>query len=253
MLFSISEGRVTPEYAIVIPARNEADNLGTLLGEIREAMAGKDFEIICVDDGSTDATLAELKRLAADIPDLRVLRHPQACGQSAAVLSGIRAARAPLIITLDGDGQNDPADIPALLAAWITHREQQPLLVIGQRSKRHDNWLRKLSSRIANNVRSKLLGDGTPDSGCGLKLFRREDYLRLPCFDHMHRFLPALFIRATGKVVSVPVSHRPRLKGESKYGVHNRLWAGIVDLFGVRWLQRRTRHPQTIEETNLKD
>lgn len=244
---------MSPDYSLVIPVYNERDNLTSLLGQIAGAMEGKAFEIICVDDGSTDDTQSELKRLAPGIAGLRSIRHRRTCGQSTAVLSGVRAAHAPLIITLDGDGQNDPGDIPALLASWSENHNERPLLVIGRRSKRNDHWLRKFSSRIANGVRSKLLRDGTPDSGCGLKVFLRDDYLRLPYFDHMHRFLPALFLSVRGHVISIPIQHRPRLQGESKYGLHNRLWVGVVDLFGVRWLQHRACHPEQVDEIKLKD
>lgn len=239
-----------PKLSVVIPARNEAGNLAVLFDEIRRALDGRVvFEIICVDDGSNDDTPRELKSLLSAADDLRVLRHDVSCGQSTAVLSGVRAARGSLVATLDGDGQNDPANLPDLLDAWEGLRDEgRPLLIIGHRTARHDTWLRRLSSRIANGVRGWLLGDRTPDSGCGLKLFRRSDYLNLPYFDHMHRFTPALILRDGGRAVSVPVGHRPRREGKSKYGLHNRLWVGIVDLFGVRWLIRRSRRPGAIEE-----
>lgn len=239
---------MNPEYAVVIPAHNEAGNLPALIAEIEAALAEHVCEIIVVDDASTDETGAELARAADGRPRLRVLRHDRACGQSTAVWTGVHAARAPTIITLDGDGQNDPADIGKLIEA-SREASGAPLLVIGRRERRHDHWLRTLSSRVANGVRRRLLGDATPDSGCGLKLFERDAYLALPYFDHMHRFLPALFIRHGGAVVSVPVSHRARTAGESKYGLHNRLWTGIVDLIGVRWLMRRARLPGRVEET----
>jgi len=241
---------MNPELSVVIPARNEAGNLPVLFDEIRRALDGRlPFEIVCVDDGSDDGTPAELRELKGRSDDLRVIRHGQSCGQSTAVLSGVRAARGRLIATLDGDGQNDPADIPALLDAWDQAREQsRPLLIIGHRTARHDTWLRRLSSRIANSVRGWLLGDRTPDSGCGLKVFRRADYLNLPYFDHMHRFTPALILRDGGRVESVAVGHRARREGKSKYGLHNRLWVGIVDLFGVRWLMRRSRRPNDVQE-----
>jgi dolichol-phosphate mannosyltransferase len=174
------------------------------------------------------------------------LRHHVSCGQSAAVATGVKAARAPIIATLDGDGQNDPADIPALLQRLLSESEdgRDLLLVAGHRQKRRDDGLRRLSSKIANRVRAGLLGDDTPDTGCGLKLFTRAAFLDMPRFDHMHRFLPALMIRRGGRVVSLPVHHRPRERGVSKYGVWNRLWVGIVDLFGVMWLQRRANLPR---------
>lgn len=241
---------MTCELTIVIPARNEAANLPALVEEIQQALKERlQFEILCVDDGSDDDTPAVLRALKSEIPELRVIRHGSSCGQSTAVLTGVEHARSDLVATLDGDGQNDPADLPALLAAWNEiGDEKPPLLVNGHRRKRHDSWLRRISSKIANGVRSRMLRDNTSDSGCGIRVFRRRDYLRLPYFDHMHRFVPALIIRDGGRVVSVPVNHRPRIRGESKYGIHNRLWVGIVDLFGVRWLIKRSRRPQQIEE-----
>jgi dolichol-phosphate mannosyltransferase len=194
--------------------------------------------MIFVDDGSTDGTAAALQAArAGGIPELRVIRHERRSGQSAAICTGVRAARAEWIATLDGDGQNDPADIPKLLAA--RQQDSGLRLINGNRTTRRDTRLRRLSSRIANGVRGWLLNDRTPDTGCGIKVFHRETFLDLPRFDHMHRFLPALFQRAGAKIVSVPVSHRPRERGVSKYGLHNRLWVGIVDLFGVMWLIRR--------------
>ena len=225
-----------PELSVVIPVCNEAENVAPLAGEIARALAGRDFEILFVDDGSTDGTADAVRAArAAGIPQIRLLRHSFRSGQSAAVCSGVRLARAAWVATLDGDGQNDPADIPALVA----HRGDA-LLVMGNRSgRRRDTWLRRWQSRVANGVRSSLLGDGTPDTGCGIKLMHRETFLDLPRFDHMHRFLPALFQRAGAKVVSVPVNHRPRERGVSKYGMLDRLWVGIVDIFGVMWLKRR--------------
>lgn len=241
---------MTPELSVVIPARNEAENLPDLAREIRQALGQRlPFEIICVDDGSGDDTVERLLAARAELPMLRIVRHARSCGQSTAVLTGVRYARAPIVATLDGDGQNDPADLPPALEAW--RRDSggpTPLLVIGHRRIRHDGWFRKLSSRVANGLRGRLLRDATPDSGCGLKVFERSVYLRLPYFDHMHRFTPALFIREGGRVQSVPVLHRPRLRGRSNYGLHNRLWVGIVDLFGVRWLIKRAKHPGGIEE-----
>jgi dolichol-phosphate mannosyltransferase len=239
--------RPAPVLSVVIPVHDEADNVGPLAAEIHAALDGRvEFEIVYVDDASGDDTPQRLRELARNDPRLRVLRHRANAGQSTALLTGVRHARGALIATLDGDGQNDPADIPALLARW--HDEQRaggdgPLLIAGWRASRRDTWIRRLSSRIANGVRRRVLGDGTPDTGCGLKLFRRDDFLALPYFDHLHRFLPALVQREGGQVVSVPVSHRARPAGTSKYGIHNRLWVGIVDLFGVMWLQRRATRP----------
>lgn len=232
--------------SVVVPVHNESGNVPSLLAQIDAALRGMPFEAVFVDDRSSDDTLAVLLEQARSRPWLRVLAHRHNCGQSAALLTGVRAARGTLVATLDGDGQNDPADIPALAARWqALHatRQDVPVLIAGWRSKRQDTALRRWSSRVANRVRARLLGDATPDTGCGLKVFARDDFLALPWFDHMHRFLPALVRRAGGLVESVPVAHRPRLQGRSHYGVHNRLWVGLVDLLGVIWLQRRTRVP----------
>ncbi|MEW6590136.1 MAG: glycosyltransferase family 2 protein [Pseudomonadota bacterium] len=231
--------------SVVVPVKNEQDNVEPLVREIAAALAGTaTFEIVYVNDGSTDATQARLDALKTEFPMLRVIRHRESCGQSRAVTTGVTAARHEWIATLDGDGQNDPADIPALLAKLADPTQPAHLeLLAGWRSKRNDTFVRRISSKIANGVRSRMLRDDTPDTGCGLKLFARETFLALPNFDHMHRFLPALVLRNGGAVVSVPVHHRPRERGTSKYGIHNRLWVGIVDLFGVAWLQRRVRLP----------
>ena len=236
--------------SVVVPVKNEEDNVEPLVREIVAALTGKaEFEIIYINDGSTDATAAVLKRLQGELPNLKVIRHRFSCGQSQAVTSGVRAARYEWIATLDGDGQNDPGDIPALIDALADARQPANLqLLAGWRNKRKDTWIRKLSSKIANGVRSGLLKDNTPDTGCGLKLFARDTFLVLPNFDHMHRFLPALVLRNGGAVISVPVNHRPRERGSSKYGIHNRLWVGIVDLFGVAWLQRRVRLPEILAQ-----
>ena len=231
--------------SVVVPMRNEADNALPLIEEIHAALEGQaDFELIVVDDGSTDATAQRLAQAQTAFPRLRLLRHARGYGQSTAIASGVRAARHPWIATLDGDRQNHPADLPKLLDALRPGRRAPGLaMVIGWRTARHDSAVRRLSSRIANGVRARLLGDATPDTGCGLKVFPRELFLRLPFFDHLHRFLPALVQREGGQVVSVPVSHRARPAGTSKYGIHNRLWVGIVDLVGVMWLQRRATQP----------
>ena len=201
-----------------------------------------------MDDGSTDATAAEILRLTRQVPQLRLLRHAQSCGQSAAIRTGVRAARAAWIATLDGDGQNDPADIPELWELARAAPPASPLLVAGYRRIRQDSRSKRAASQIANRIRSQLLGDDTQDTGCGLKLFSRTLFLDLPDFDHMHRFLPALVLRAGGNVRSVPVNHRQRRGGVSKYGVLDRLGVGIVDLFGVMWLQRRATHPHLLAE-----
>ncbi len=235
--------------SVVVPVCNEAENVDPLVREIAAALAGREYEMIFVDDGSTDETATILKRLKGEFPPLRVLRHSFRSGQSAAVASGVRAARAPWIATLDGDGQNDPADIPKLLAARDDPANRGVQLFMGNRkASRKDTAFRKLQSNIANGVRSSLLGDGTPDTGCGIKLFLRDVFIDLPRFDHMHRFLPALFMRHGAKVISVPVSHRARTRGTSKYGMLNRLWVGIVDIAGVMWLRRRYKPGLLVRE-----
>ena len=226
------------EFSVVVPVCNEAENVEPLAREIHAAMGRWPYEMIFIDDGSTDDTAAILLRLKSELPALRVLRHSFRSGQSAAVASGVRAARAPWIATLDGDGQNDPADIPKLIAA----RDQQPgvqLFMGNRKASRKDTAFRKLQSSVANGVRSGLLGDETPDTGCGIKLFEREAFLELPHFNHMHRYLPALMQRAGWKTVSVPVNHRARSTGVSKYNNLNRALVGIADLRGVAWLIRR--------------
>ena len=228
--------------SVVIPVYNECENIVPLAREIAASLQGTGpHELLFVDDGSTDGIAAAVQAARAEFPGLRLLRHPRRCGQSRALWTGVAAARADWVATLDGDGQNDPADLPVLLAARDSARHSDPklLLLIGHRVARRDNWVRRASSRIANGVRSRLLRDETPDTGCGLKLLHRETFLALPAFDHMHRFLPALYRRAGVHVQSVPVRHRARSRGTSKYGLHDRLWAGIVDLFGVRWLIAR--------------
>src|SRR5688500_1189483 len=237
------------ELSVVVPVCNEAENVEPLAREIDAALAGRSYEMIFIDDGSTDDTAANLLKLKSALPALRVLRHSFRSGQSAAVASGVRAARAPWIATLDGDGQNDPADIPRLLAARELSENRGVQLFIGNRkASRRDTAFRKLQSSIANGVRSSLLGDGTPDTGCGIKLFPRDAFMELPRFDHMHRFLPALFQRQGGRVISVRVSHRPRTRGTSKYGMLNRLWVGIVDIAGVMWLRRRYKSGLLVRE-----
>ena len=234
--------------SVVVPVKNEQDNVEPLVREIAAALSSNaEFEIVYVNDGSTDNTARVLAGLKTEFSMLRVITHRAACGQSQAVATGVKHARYEWIATLDGDGQNDPADIPALLKALTDPAQPANLqLLAGWRSKRQDTFIRKLSSKIANGVRSRFLRDNTPDTGCGLKVFARATFMELPHFDHMHRFLPALVQRNGGAVVSVPVNHRSRERGTSKYGIHNRLWVGIVDLFGVAWLQRRVRRPEII-------
>ena len=227
--------------SVIVPVHNEQANIQTLVAEIMAA--SKDVpisEIIYVDDGSADATLEVLEGLRDEFPMLRVLAHSVCAGQSAALMSGARAAGNSLIVMMDGDGQNDPADIKQLYDTYQANAlKYKKLMVGGLRAKRRDNALRRISSRMANGIRAWLLKDGTKDTGCSLKLMRREDYLRLPYFNHMHRFLPALLKRDQVHIINIPVSHRPRLAGVSKYGFWNRFWVGIVDLFGVKWLMLR--------------
>jgi dolichol-phosphate mannosyltransferase len=238
------------EVSVVIPVCNEQDNVLPLAREIHAALEGRyRYETIFVDDGSTDGTAqAVLRARATEMPEIRLVRHAVRSGQSAAVATGVREACSRWIATLDGDGQNDPADIPKLLDTARGMTTPRLRLVMGNRTTRRDTWLRRLSSRIANGVRGGLLRDGTPDTGCGIKVFDRAVFLDLPRFNHMHRFMPALFQREGYAVVSVPVNHRERTRGTSKYGLHNRLWVGIVDLFGVMWLIRRASPRIQIDE-----
>ena len=227
-----------PQLSLVIPVYNERGNTGPLLEEIETEMAGRiRYEVIVVDDASTDGTSIELAELTGTHDCLTVLSHTANRGQSAAIHTGVRAARAPVIAVLDGDGQNDPADVMKLFGRLYIGPAIR--MVIGERRNRHDSWTRKFSSRIANGIRSYFLKDGIRDTGCGIKVFYRDDYLQLPAFDHMHRFVPALIQRQGGKVCTVAVNHRQRLRGRSKYGVGNRLWVGIVDVLGVMWLRHR--------------
>jgi dolichol-phosphate mannosyltransferase len=240
---------MAPEVSVVVPVCNEAENVGPLAREIAQALAGRSFEILFVDDGSTDGTAqAVCVAREAGIAQIRLLRHSMRSGQSAAISTGVRQARAEWIGTLDGDGQNDPADLPRLLAARLERTNADVRLFAGHRATRRDTWFRRAQSRIANRIRSRMLGDGTPDTGCGIKLMHRETYLELPQFDHMHRFLPALYQRAGARVISVPVHHRARERGVSKYGMLDRLWVGIVDIFGVMWLRRRHKPGLTVRE-----
>lgn len=239
---------IIPRLSVVVPVRNEAGNIAPLVAEIAAACAPLGaFEVVYVDDGSSDGTPQELARLAADSPWLRHLCHAESCGQSAAVRTGVRAARAPYVVTLDGDGQNNPAFIPAMLEK-IEAAGPEAGLVQGQRLGRKDTGFKRLQSRVANKVRSFILKDDTRDTGCGLKCFRREVYLALPYFDALHRFMPALVKREGFTVLHVDVVDRPRLTGVSNYGFFDRLWVGIRDLFGVRWLIGRRRRVPRVEE-----
>ena len=230
-----------PDLSVVVPVHNESGNVVPLLTEIVAALRGKaDFEIVYIDDFSKDDTLNVLKGAKAQFPELRVVRHLVQSGQSTAIRTGVKAARGTWIATLDGDGQNDPADIPKLIAM----RNESPdaiKLFAGWRVDRKDSGSKRWASRWANAIRSRLLRDETPDTGCGIKLFERSAFLDLPYFDHMHRYLPALMQRAGWQVKSVPVNHRPRGTGTSKYNNLNRALVGISDLRGVAWLIRRSK------------
>lgn len=227
--------------SIVIPAHNEADNIGTLIREIKQLNLDQPYEIIIVDDASGDDTYANVMSLKTEIPELRIIRHEGTYGQSAAVATGITHAVGELIVTMDGDGQNNPADIPNLIATILGSENKNLRMVAGFRKKRNDSAWRILSSKIANSVRSFFLQDQTPDTGCGLKIFYRAAFIKLPFFDHMHRFLPALIQMQGGDVISVEVSHRARMHGTSNYGTLNRLWVGIIDILGVSWLRLRSK------------
>jgi glycosyltransferase involved in cell wall biosynthesis len=234
------------EFSVVVPVKDEAGNAANLAREIAAALDGRAYEIVFVDDASQDDTRAELAALKAEIPQLRLVGHRKNSGQSRAVRTGVLAARAPVIGTLDGDGQNDPAFLPALIGALTDGVG----LVAGQRVGRKATGFKKLQSRIANGVRGGILKDGTRDSGCGLKAFRRDAFLALPYFDGLHRFLPALVRRDGFDVAYVDVIDRDRRAGTSNYGMWDRLWVGILDLAGVWWLiRRRKRVPQATEMT----
>lgn len=235
--------------SIVIPAKNEAENIVTLVEGIDAALAAHaPFEIIVVDDCSTDNSVAVLQARAATMPHLRVLRHDRSGGQSAAVHSGVKAAKAPIICTLDGDGQNPPEELPKLAAPLLNDTTGLIGLVAGQRVGRQDTWSKKLASKYANRLRGWILQDGTRDTGCGLKAFRREAFLELPYFDHMHRYLPALFKRDGWQVAHVDVSHRPRGAGRSNYSNIQRALVGFADLAGVAWLLRRRKKSHVVDD-----
>ena len=236
------------DLSVVIPVHNEEESIGNLINEIVVALSEKyQYEIVVVDDGSADQTLDTLLEIKQELTVLRVIKHLKNSGQSTAVRTGVQYAKSSWIATLDGDGQNDPADIPNLYNELVNQDLDPWLVVAGYRKKRKDTWLKRTSSKYANGIRDKLLRDGTPDTGCGLKVFARDSFLALPYFDHMHRYIPALFQRQGGRVVSIEVNHRHRMLGTSKYGFHNRLWVGIVDILGVRWLQNRARLTKTQE------
>lgn len=237
---------MTPDISVVLPARDEAGNITSLLTGIAATLQDRAHEIIVVDDASRDGTRAELAALQTRLPQLRVICHDRSCGQSAAIRSGVWAARGALIVTLDADGQNPPDNIPALLAPFAGG-DTALGLVQGQRVDRRDRPSRRLASAAANRIRNALLRDGVRDSGCGLKAFPRMVYLALPYFDHIHRFMPAMVARKGLRVQTVPVTHAPRAFGRSKYGNLRRAAVGVVDLLGTAWLIRRRRLPRTRE------
>ena len=236
-----------PDISVVVPVFDEEGAAPALAREIAAAFAGRDFEIVFVDDASRDGTVAALSALKAEIPQLRLLRHAKNSGQSRAVRSGVLGARGAVVVTLDGDGQNDPADGPRLVDALLAGPPSLAL-VGGERVKRQDSQAKKWASKIGNGVRRRLLKDTANDTGCGLKVFRREAFLRLPYFDHIHRYLPALMLREGYQVAFRPVNHRHRQTGRSKYTNLGRLWASLSDLFGVVWLQSRARLPGDVDE-----
>jgi len=244
-------GHPAPAVSVVVPVRNEAGNVAPLVAEIAAALAGRAFEIVYVNDGSSDGTAAELAGLMREHAYLRHVRHAVSCGQSSAVRSGVAAARAPLVVTLDGDGQNDPKFLPALVDA-VEQGGARVGLAAGQRLGRKASGFKKFQSRIANGVRGAILRDGTRDTGCGLKAFRRDVFLALPYFDGLHRFLPALVRRDGFDVVYVDVVDRDRRHGVSNYGMWDRLWVGILDLAGVWWLVRRKKRVPQVSEV-LRD
>ncbi len=237
------------ELSVVVPTHDEAGNAAALAREIAAALEGRSYEMIFVDDASRDDTRAELAALKAEIPQLRLLGHRTNSGQSRAVRTGVVAARAPIVGTLDGDGQNDPADLPRLLTRLTRHDAPTNLaMVCGKRAKRQDGWNKRMASRIANGVRKSLLKDGADDSGSGVKVFKRDAFLSLPYFDHMHRYMPALMLREGYAVEFLDVNHRPRGAGRSKYTNLGRLAANMTDLFGVMWLRSRARPPGGTDE-----
>ena len=236
-----------PDISVVVPVFDEEGAAPALAREIAAAFAGRNFEMVFVDDASRDGTRAALKALQAELPQLRVLAHAKNSGQSRAVRSGILAARGAVVVTLDGDGQNAPADGPKLVDV-LAAGPPELALVGGERVKRQDSQAKKIASKVGNGVRKRLLKDTANDTGCGLKAFRRDAFLRLPYFDHIHRYLPALMIREGYTTEFRPVNHRHRQTGQSKYTNLGRLWASVSDLLGVMWLQSRARNPQAVDE-----
>lgn len=246
-MMASAEGR--PEFSVVSPVRNEAENVEQLVREIAQSLGGRAFEIIFVDDSSQDDTRARLFALKEKIPNLRVIGHRKNAGQSRAVRTGVLAARSDIVLTLDGDGQNDPADLPALLSQL--NRAGAPgdlALVQGRRDKRIDSGWKKFGSRFANNVRRSILKDSNTDSGCGMRAFKRDAYLQLPYFDHMHRYLPALMQSEGFMVEERAVGHRARTHGKSNYTNFGRLADAVSDMRGVMWLRKRRRSPGGTDE-----
>jgi glycosyltransferase involved in cell wall biosynthesis len=246
-MMASAEGR--PEFSVVSPVRNEAENVESLVREIAQALAGRAFEIIFVDDSSQDDTRARLFALKDKIPNLRVIGHRKNAGQSRAVRTGVLAARAPVVLTLDGDGQNDPGDLPGLLAQLNRADAPGDLgLVQGRRDKRIDSGWKKFGSRFANNIRRSMLKDSNTDSGCGMRAFKRDAYLQIPYFDHMHRYLPALMQSEGFMVEERAVGHRARQHGQSNYTNFGRLADALSDMRGVMWLRKRRRSPGGTDE-----
>jgi dolichol-phosphate mannosyltransferase len=237
----------TPDVSVVVPVFDEEGAAPDLAREIAAAFAGRNFEMVFVDDASRDGTRKALQALKSEIPQLRIVGHRANSGQSRAVRTGIMAARAPIVVTLDGDGQNDPADAPGLVDVLLAGPADLAL-VGGERVKRQDSQAKKIASKFGNGVRKRLLKDTANDTGCGLKAFRRQAFLELPYFDHIHRYLPALMMREGYQVTFRPVNHRHRQTGRSKYTNLGRLWASASDLMGVMWLQSRSRRPGGVEE-----
>jgi dolichol-phosphate mannosyltransferase len=238
---------VSPEVSVVVPVHDEAGAAGQLAKDIAAAFQGRSYEMIFVDDASRDTTLAELRALMPEMPALRVLAHATNAGQSRAVRTGVLAARAPIVVTLDGDGQNPPHDAPRLADALMAAPANVGL-VGGVRARRQDSGAKRQASLWANRIRKKLLGDDADDTGCGLKAFRRDLFLRLPYFDHIHRYLPALMIREGFENRYLDVDHRHRETGRSKYTNWGRLMASFSDLLGVMWLKTRSRQPGPVSE-----
>ena len=239
----------TIEFSVVVPVHDEAGNASLLAREIASVLEGRSYEMIFVDDASRDSTREELAALKAELPALRIVGHRKNAGQSRAVRTGVLAARAPVVGTLDGDGQNDPADLPRLVARLTRHDAPAELgMVAGKRTKRQDSWSKRTASRIANNIRKAALNDGADDSGSGIKVFKRDIFLRLPYFDHMHRFMAALMLREGYAVEFLEVNHRQRSAGRSKYTNLGRLAANMTDLWGVMWLRSRGRLPGGADE-----